>query len=177
MNAPPAKPQFAWEDPLLVEEQLTGEERMVRDAARAYAQDKLMPRVLEAHRGEHFHREIEPILSPVSLDPARPFPRILNKSLNFIVGLEGMHAFGRPVRRAIVQAPRSLPRLIRLSPELPGSRKMTVGQRLICLYFHGSYPWPNRAVPPAIRPRRQADPARAGPPSHPAPLPDRPAAH
>ena len=58
MNAPPAKPQFAWEDPLLIEEQLTGEERMVRDAARAYAQDKLMPRVLEAHRSEHFHREI-----------------------------------------------------------------------------------------------------------------------
>lgn len=70
---------------------------------------------------EYFHREIEPILSPVSLDPARPFPRILNKSLNFIVGLEGTHAFGRPVRRAIVQAPRSLPRLIRLSPELPGT--------------------------------------------------------
>lgn len=68
---------------------------------------------------DYFHREIEPILSPVSLDSARPFPRILNKSLNFIVGLEGTHAFGRPVQRAIVQAPRSLPRLIRLSPELP----------------------------------------------------------
>ncbi len=68
---------------------------------------------------QYFRREIEPILSPVSLDPARPFPRILNKSLNFIVGLEGTHAFGRPVQRAIVQAPRSLPRLIRLSTELP----------------------------------------------------------
>jgi polyphosphate kinase len=68
---------------------------------------------------DYFDREIEPVLSPVSLDPARPFPRILNKSLNFIVGLEGTHAFGRPVQRAIVQAPRSLPRLIRLSPELP----------------------------------------------------------
>ncbi len=70
---------------------------------------------------DYFDREIEPVLSPVSLDPARPFPRILNKSLNFIVGLEGTHAFGRPVQRAIVQAPRSLPRLIRLSPELPGT--------------------------------------------------------
>jgi polyphosphate kinase len=67
---------------------------------------------------EFFHREVEPVLSPISLDPARPFPRILNKSLNFIVGLEGKHAFGRPCDRAIVQAPRSLPRLIRLSPEL-----------------------------------------------------------
>lgn len=75
-----------------------------------------------AHRNwlrDYFHREIEPVLSPISLDPARPFPRILNKSLNFIVGVNGMHAFGRPVRRAIVQAPRSLPRLIRLDPSLP----------------------------------------------------------
>ena len=67
----------------------------------------------------YFNREIEPVLSPTSLDPARPFPKILNKSLNFIVGLKGMHAFGRPVQRAIVQAPRSLPRLIRLDPSLP----------------------------------------------------------
>lgn len=70
---------------------------------------------------EYFDREIEPVLCPISLDPARPFPRILNKSLNFIVGLEGTHAFGRPVQRAIVQAPRSLPRLIRLDPGLPGT--------------------------------------------------------
>ena len=70
---------------------------------------------------EYFHREVEPTLSPISLDPARPFPRILNKSLNFIIGLEGIHAFGRPCDRAIVQAPRSLPRLIRLSPDLPGT--------------------------------------------------------
>jgi polyphosphate kinase len=70
---------------------------------------------------DYFDREIEPVLSPVSLDQARPFPRILNKSLNFIVGLEGTHAFGRPVQRAIVQAPRSLPRLIRLSPDMPGT--------------------------------------------------------
>lgn len=66
----------------------------------------------------YFEDEIEPVLSPVTLDPARPFPRILNKSLNFIVGLKGVHAFGRPCSRAIVQAPRSLPRLIRLSPDL-----------------------------------------------------------
>ncbi len=75
-----------------------------------------------AHRDwlrDYFHREIEPLLSPTSLDPARPFPKILNKSLNFIVGLRGTHAFGRPVQRAIVQAPRTLPRLIRLDPSLP----------------------------------------------------------
>jgi glutaryl-CoA dehydrogenase len=49
---------FQWEDPLLLEDQLSEEERMVRDSARAYAQDKLMPRVIEANRHEHFHREI-----------------------------------------------------------------------------------------------------------------------
>ena len=49
---------FDWEDPLLLESQLTEDERMVRDAARAYAQDKLMPRVLEAFRHETFDREI-----------------------------------------------------------------------------------------------------------------------
>jgi len=68
---------------------------------------------------DYFFRQISPVLSPISLDPARPFPRILNKSLNFIIGLEGIHAFGRPCTTAIVQAPRSLPRLIRLPSELP----------------------------------------------------------
>ena len=66
----------------------------------------------------YFDREIEPVLSPISLDPARPIPRILNKSLNFIVALKGNDAFGRPCDRAIVQAPRSLPRLIQLPSEL-----------------------------------------------------------
>jgi glutaryl-CoA dehydrogenase len=52
------KPAFRWDDPLLLEEQLTSEERMVRDAARDYCQEKLMPRVLQAHREERFDREI-----------------------------------------------------------------------------------------------------------------------
>src|SRR3954471_22549277 len=49
---------FQWEDPLLLEDQLSEEERLVRDSARGYAQDKLMPRVLEANRHEHFDRAI-----------------------------------------------------------------------------------------------------------------------
>jgi glutaryl-CoA dehydrogenase len=49
---------FQWDDPLLLDQQLTEEERMVRDSARAYAQDKLMPRVHAAHREERFDREI-----------------------------------------------------------------------------------------------------------------------
>jgi glutaryl-CoA dehydrogenase len=58
MNPPSTKPVFSWDDPLLLDEQLSEEERMVRDSARAYAQDKLMPRVHTAHREERFDREI-----------------------------------------------------------------------------------------------------------------------
>ena len=55
---PTALPAFQWDDPLLLEAQLTDDERMVRDAARDYCREKLMPRVLEANRHETFHREI-----------------------------------------------------------------------------------------------------------------------
>lgn len=65
----------------------------------------------------HFNREVLPVLTPIGLDPAHPFPRILNKSLNFIVSLEGKDAFGRENTIAIVQAPRSLPRLIPIPRE------------------------------------------------------------
>lgn len=58
MRQPSAKPSFNWEDPLLFNEMLSEEERMVRDSARAYCQDKLMPRILKANREELFHREI-----------------------------------------------------------------------------------------------------------------------
>ena len=64
-----------------------------------------------------------PVLSPTTLDPTRPIPRILNKSLNFIVSLHGRDAFGRPCHRAIVQAPRSLPRLIPLPVSIEGTGK------------------------------------------------------
>ncbi|HET8695996.1 MAG TPA: polyphosphate kinase 1 [Gammaproteobacteria bacterium] len=70
---------------------------------------------------QYFRTEIVPVLSPITLDPTRPFPRILNKSLNFIVSLDGRDAFGRPCDRAIVQAPRSLPRLIPLPQSLEGT--------------------------------------------------------
>ena len=62
----------------------------------------------------YFNRELLPVLSPVSLDPAHPFPQVLNKSLNFIISLEGKDAFGRNSGIAVVQAPRALPRLIQL---------------------------------------------------------------
>ncbi|WP_024327945.1 polyphosphate kinase 1 [Thioalkalivibrio sp. AKL19] len=67
---------------------------------------------------EYFREQLQPVLSPIGLDPAHPFPRILNKSLNFIVTLKGKDAFGRESGRAVVQAPRSLPRLVRLPREV-----------------------------------------------------------
>jgi polyphosphate kinase len=69
---------------------------------------------------DYFERELLPVLSPLGLDPAHPFPRILNKSLNFIISLKGRDAFGRAGNVAIVQAPRALPRLIKLPPECAG---------------------------------------------------------
>ena len=67
-----------------------------------------------------FHEELQPILTPVGLDSAHPFPRILNKSLNFIISLTGKDAFGRNSGRAILQAPRALPRIIQLPKEETG---------------------------------------------------------
>jgi polyphosphate kinase len=65
----------------------------------------------------YFNRELIPILSPIGLDPTHPFPRVLNKNLYFIVTLEGKDAFGREGGFAIVQAPRSLPRVIEVPKE------------------------------------------------------------
>jgi len=69
----------------------------------------------------YFENELLPVISPMGLDPAHPFPRILNKSLNFIVSLRGKDAFGRNGGTAIVQAPRALPRVIQLPPGKKGN--------------------------------------------------------
>ncbi|MGH7897876.1 MAG: polyphosphate kinase 1 [Candidatus Binatia bacterium] len=69
----------------------------------------------------YFSREVLPVLTPIGLDPAHPFPKILNKSLNFLVALQGKDAFGRQSERAVVQAPRVLPRLIALPKEVAES--------------------------------------------------------
>ena len=73
---------------------------------------------IDAWAGDYFRQSILPVLTPIGLDPAHPFPRVLNKSLNFAVELGGRDAFGRKSGVAIVQAPRALPRLIRLPAHL-----------------------------------------------------------
>ena len=72
----------------------------------------------EAWLADFFQRELAPILTPIGLDPAHPFPRIINKNLTFIVTLKGKDAFGRNTGMAVVQAPRALPRVVRLAQDL-----------------------------------------------------------
>jgi polyphosphate kinase len=100
---------------------------------------------------EYFVREMMPLLTPIGLDPAHPFPRVLNKSLNFAVQLEGTDAFGRSSGKAIVQAPRLLPRMIRLPASIAGDAHAfvlltSVLQAFVDMLFQGmavlgSYPF------------------------------------
>ncbi|MDN3920725.1 polyphosphate kinase 1 [Roseateles violae] len=73
-----------------------------------------------------FEREVRPLLVPVGLDPAHPFPQVANKSLHFIARLSGKDAFGRDNRIAIVKVPRVLPRVIRLPAEISEGRQAFV---------------------------------------------------
>ncbi|QWD75434.1 polyphosphate kinase 1 [Polynucleobacter sp. MWH-UH24A] len=75
---------------------------------------------------DFFKEELFPLLTPIALDPVHPFPRVINKSLNFIVQLEGKDAFGRKANLAVVQAPRSLPRLVKMPKRLAGRQETFV---------------------------------------------------
>ena len=70
---------------------------------------------------DYFEHEVLPVLSPLGLDPAHPFPRILNKTLNIAVVLHGRDAFGHESHTALVRAPRSLPRIVRIPSEVAGA--------------------------------------------------------
>ena len=87
--------------------------RMLHHADRSPAQ--------RAWVAEYFQHEIRPLLTPIGLDPAHPFPQVVNKSLNFIVELSGRDAFGRETAVAIVKAPRLVPRVIKMPPEIAGA--------------------------------------------------------
>ncbi|MGH8813089.1 MAG: polyphosphate kinase 1 [Advenella sp.] len=77
---------------------------------------------VSAWASDVFLNEVLPLLTPIGLDPAHPFPRVYNKSLNFIVSLSGEDAFGRRASIAIVQAPRALPRLLEIPESVCGHR-------------------------------------------------------
>jgi len=76
---------------------------------------------LKAWVRRYFRDEIAPIITPIGLDPTHPFPLLVNKSLNFVVELEGMDAFGRDSGLAIIPAPRLLPRVIRVPEDVGGA--------------------------------------------------------
>ncbi len=84
---------------------------LAEEGIHVLARDELNERQLQWVR-RFFRREVQPVLTPVAIDPAHPFPRVLNKSLNFLVPLAGRDAYGRNDGIAVVNVPRSLPRLI-----------------------------------------------------------------
>jgi polyphosphate kinase len=75
---------------------------------------------------QYFEREVRPLLVPVSLDPSHPFPLVANKSLNFVVRLNGVDAFGRDNEIAIVKVPRALQRMIKMPAKLGGREQLWV---------------------------------------------------
>ena len=75
---------------------------------------------------EYFLSDVRPLLIPLGLDPAHPFPQVANKALNFIVRLKGPDAFGRTNEVAIVKVPRALPRLIRMPAKVAGKQRLFV---------------------------------------------------
>ncbi len=81
-----------------------------------------------------FSAEVLPVLTPMGIDPAHPFPRVLNKGLSFLITLEGTDAFGRDSGVAVVQVPRSLPRLIRLPETLESGKHAFV---MLSSIIHG----------------------------------------
>ncbi len=94
---------------------------------------------------EYFERDVRPLLIPVGLDPAHPFPQVANKSLNFIVQLSGKDAFGRENEIAIVKVPRVLPRLIRMSAKVAGRKALFVSLSSV-IRAHLDDLFPGRAV-------------------------------
>jgi len=91
---------------------------------------------------DYFLEQVVPVLTPLTFDPSRPFPRVLNKSLNFIVRLQGKDAFGRRRHRGMVQAPRSLPRIIRLPEHLssPGRHHYVFLSSIIRVHVEKLFP-------------------------------------
>lgn len=90
----------------------------------------------------YFKNEILPIVSPIALDLAHPFPRLFNKSMNFIISLEGKDAFDRNIDYAVVHAPRSLPRIIPLPSELctDGGSYFVYLSSIIQFHVHSLFP-------------------------------------
>ena len=93
----------------------------------------------------YFEKEVRPLLIPVGLDPSHPFPQVANKSLNFIVRLSGLDAFGRENDIAIVKVPRVLPRFIHMPSRHVGKNSFYVSLSSV-IRAHLAELFPGRAV-------------------------------
>lgn len=89
----------------------------------------------------YFRQQVAPVLTPIGLDLAHPFPRLVNKSLNFLVTLEGNDAFGRKLGMAVVPAPKSLPRIIRMHDDVCESGDNFIFLSSI-IHYHAGYLFP-----------------------------------
>ncbi len=95
---------------------------------------------------QFFHSQVRPLLVPIGLDPAHPFPVVANKSLNFIVQLDGVDAFGRANHIAIVKVPRVLPRVIRLPDKVAGEGRQAFVLLTSVIRAHLAELFPGRNV-------------------------------
>lgn len=93
---------------------------------------------------DYFEHEILPVINPIGLDPSHPFPRLVNKSLNFIVELEGKDAFGRETGMAIVPAPKSLPRMVKLPDDVSDGDELVFLSSII--HAHADQLFPGMSV-------------------------------
>lgn len=107
----------------------------------------------------YFKNEIFPIISPIALDLAHPFPRLFNKGLNFIISLQGKDAFDRRIDYAVVHAPRSLSRIIHLPSELcvNGGDYFVYLSSIIQTHVHNLFPGMNIAGCYPFRLTRNSD--------------------
>lgn len=92
--------------------------RLIPSERRTAAQNKFVQ--------EYFEQNVRPLLLPIALDPAHPFPQVANKALNFIVELDGVDAFGRDNAICILRVPRTLPRIVRLPDEVSDGKQCFV---------------------------------------------------
>lgn len=89
---------------------------------------------------DYFDREVLPIINPIGLDPSHPFPRLVNKSLNFIAELDGKDAFGRETGLAIIPAPRSLPRMVKLPADISNGAEVVFLSSIIHAHADQLFP-------------------------------------
>jgi len=106
---------------------------------------------------DYFRREVKPLLTPIGLDPAHPFPLVVNKSLNFVIELSGHDAFGREASVAILKAPRLLPRIIALPTEVADPNSFVLLSSVIHEYAHEMFEGRDIVAYSQFRVTRDAD--------------------